>query len=330
MKIAYGINVQARNDPYVRIAEEAMRGPSKAASPGLYLVDTCPVLKYITSWFPGAGFKKETAEFRKSLDALLRTPYEDFRGRLLEGKAPKCAATSLLQTFGNSSEAESDIKITPATMYIGMLRPTVSTLSIFFLAMIFHPDVQAKAQDELDTVLGGGRLPELSDQASMPDITCVMKESLRWKPVASINLPHRLTQDDVYRGYQIPRVSIVCSNNRAILHDEDVYPNSPAFDPDRFMRDGALNTELQDPATVALGFGRRICPGRYMAQDMHWIAIASVLTTFNIIKEVNEGGEEVMPETRSLPGFVSHPMPFKCTIRPRSDRHIRLIEAALG
>ncbi|EMD37284.1 hypothetical protein CERSUDRAFT_153831 [Gelatoporia subvermispora B] len=281
-----------------------MRGPSKAATPGSYLVDTLPMLKYVPAWFPGAGFKKAAAESRKSLDALLHTPYEDLRRHMREGKTPDCAATSLLEAFGNTPEIETAIKKTLATMYIAGADTSVSTLSTFFLAMVLYPDIQAKAQDELDTILDGSRLPDLSDRASMPYITSIMKEALRWKPVVSLNLPRRLTQDDMYRGYRIPEGSLMCSNDWAIMHDESVFPSPSVFNPDRFMKDGALNTEVQDPTTIAFGFGRRICPGRYIAQDMLWISIASVLTIFNISMEMNKDGKKVMPETGSLPGFL--------------------------
>ncbi|EMD37283.1 hypothetical protein CERSUDRAFT_83037 [Gelatoporia subvermispora B] len=325
MRVAYGIDAQADDDPYIHLAEHTLHGLSKVSTFGAYLVDIWPILKHIPGWVPGAGFKKEAAEFSKSLNTLLNTPYDELHRRMLEGETPDCAAPSLLETFGKGANTELVIKRTLAMMYIGGADTTVSTLSSFFLAMTLYPEVQTKAQHELDAVLGGQRLPKFSDQASLPYVTAIMKESLRWKPVVSLNFPHRSTQDDVYRGYHIPEGSLVCSNDWAMMHDESVYPNPSCFNPDRFMKDGGLSAEVEDPATIAFGFGRRICPGRFMAQDMLWIAIASTLATITISKEVNATGEEVMPETRNLPGFLSHPRPFKCTIKPRPSS-VALIE----
>ena len=56
----------------------------------------------------------------------------------------------------------------------------------FLLAMILHPEVQARAQAELDSELGGSRLPELSDRNSLPYINLVMKEVLRWRTVTPL------------------------------------------------------------------------------------------------------------------------------------------------
>ena len=44
---------------------------------------------------------------------------------------------------------------------------------------------------------------------------------------------------------------------RAILHDSEVYPEPERFLPERFVKDGKLNPDIMDPATVAFGFGRR-------------------------------------------------------------------------
>ena len=49
--------------------------------------------------------------------------------------------------------------------------------------MALHPDVQQQAQEELDRVVGKGRLPEFSDQESLPYVNAVVKELLRWHPV---------------------------------------------------------------------------------------------------------------------------------------------------
>lgn len=60
--------------------------------------------------------------------------------------------------------------------------------------MLANPEAQAKAQAELDAVVGHGRLPEFSDQDSLPYLTAIVKEVLRWKSVlpmggSSLNLP---------------------------------------------------------------------------------------------------------------------------------------------
>jgi cytochrome P450 len=62
----------------------------------------------------------------------------------------------------------------------------ISTLFALFLALAMHPEVQEKAQKELDSVVGSGRLPTLDDQKSLPYISAIVKEISRWHTVAPI------------------------------------------------------------------------------------------------------------------------------------------------
>ena len=71
--------------------------------------------------------------------------------------------------------------------------------------MLYAPEVQKRAQQELDKVTEGQRLPEFSDRASLPYIDAIYYELMRWMPPAPYSVPHRATEDDVYRGWLIPK-----------------------------------------------------------------------------------------------------------------------------
>ena len=86
------------------------------------------------------------------------------------------------------------------------------SLESFFLAKAMHPDVQHKAQDELDRVVGNDRLPTFEDRSSLPYLSALLKEVLRWHVVAPIAVPHRAVADDEYNGYEIPAGTIVVPN----------------------------------------------------------------------------------------------------------------------
>jgi len=55
--------------------------------------------------------------------------------------------------------------------------------------MGLHPEVQIKAQTELDAVIGPDRFPEYNDRASLPYVNAIVKEVLRWNPVAPLGKP---------------------------------------------------------------------------------------------------------------------------------------------
>jgi hypothetical protein len=84
MRISYGIAVQESDDPYISIAEEAMTGVAKASIPGAFLVDLLPILKYVPSWFPGAGFQKKAAHWKETLNTMADKPFRDVQEQLVQ------------------------------------------------------------------------------------------------------------------------------------------------------------------------------------------------------------------------------------------------------
>ena len=82
----------------------------------------------------------------------------------------------------------------------------------FLVAMAMFPDVQKKAQAELDAVVGRGRLPETGDRGSLPYTDALVKELIRWHIVTPIGVPHRAVSDDEYNGYLIPAGATVLAN----------------------------------------------------------------------------------------------------------------------
>jgi hypothetical protein len=83
MKIGYGIAVQESDDPYISIAEEAMSGIAEAGIPGTFWVDLFPILKYVPSWFPGAGFQKKAARWRKTINTMAEKPFHHMQEQLV-------------------------------------------------------------------------------------------------------------------------------------------------------------------------------------------------------------------------------------------------------
>lgn len=86
-------------------------------------------------------------------------------------------------------------------------------MQMFLLAMTLHPDIQRKAQQELGAIVGPDRLPELDDRDALVYINAILMECLRWNSATPLAVPHRTMADDEYRGYFIPKGSIVIGNS---------------------------------------------------------------------------------------------------------------------
>jgi cytochrome P450 len=78
------------------------------------------------------------------------------------------------------------VKDSTATLYIAGSDTTAAAVVSFFLAMLVYPDVQRKAQAEIDRVVGKDRLPEIDDAPQLPYTQGIVNECLRWLPVTPL------------------------------------------------------------------------------------------------------------------------------------------------
>ncbi|KAF8259814.1 CyP450 monooxygenase [Lactarius quietus] len=328
LDIAYGLDIRTSDDPYLKRAEECLKIIDQAGNPGSFLVDIFPALKYVPEWMPGASFKRKAREWRGVAERFYTIPFDFVKQSMAEGTA-KSSFTSLalrdITENDDRSYQEELIKGLGGTMYTAGADTTVSIILTFFLAMLMNPAAQDQAQEEIDRVIGTDRLPTFEDESKLPFVSALSKEVFRWQQVAPFAIPHRLMEDDIYNGYFLPKNSIILGNAWAILHDDRLFPDPFTFKPERF---NGSNVDPRVPAAVdyAFGFGRRVCPGRWMAHSFIFIVVASVLSTFRIEKAVRDGRVNE-PTGAFTPGILASPEKFECTIKPRSMEAEALVRA---
>ncbi|KAF3391419.1 O-methylsterigmatocystin oxidoreductase [Penicillium rolfsii] len=328
LNIAYGYNIEPhKRDPLVDIANLALEHFAIAGTPGAWLVDMVPILTHIPRWFPGASFKRTAQDWKKNLEKVMDVPYAFVKKRVESGKFQPSYLANLFKASGYppiGSEEELVAKWSAGSLYTGGADTTVCSIETFFLAMTLYPDVQRKAQEEIDRALGGlHRLPTVADRKDLPYINAVVKEVFRWHPVAPMGIPHMSIEADKYEGYHIPKGSLIMPNIWAMTHDPEVYHNPMAFEPERFLYFDGKEPEM-DPCTIIFGFGRRVCPGRILADITVYLTVARSLAVFNATKAIENGKVvEVKPEFRA--GVISHPVPWKFNITSRSQQHEALI-----
>ncbi|KAJ6585088.1 cytochrome P450 [Mycena capillaripes] len=327
MATTYGYDIKPTHDRFVDLAEDAVKRLGDSVFPGAFTVNTFPFLRHLPSWFPGCSFHRFAKDTSEVLFEMKNAPFDFVRQSMRDGVGRSSVLSQLLEhndAHGGSREQETMIKDVTAAAYAGAAHTTSAALETFIIAMAMNPEAAKKAQNEIDTVTGLSRLPGFEDRSVLPYCEAVYREIMRWRPMVPLGVPHATSEDDVYKGYFIPKGTIVLSNIWAMVHDESIYPNPEKFSPERFFNaDGQLNA---NDNILSFGFGRRICVGRHAADATVWAVMVSVLSVFNIAKAKDSTGKEIDIKLVYSDDAVSRPLPFKCSITPRSDAMKRLIE----
>lgn len=309
---------------------------SLATVPMTWMVDCIPALKYLPDWFPGTAFKATARQWLKVTKATVDIPHLFVKRQMSEGTFGKSYVSNLIQRHCDNAHNEGDktthvttsaehehiIKYTAATLYGGASDTIVSSMSCFVLAMVMFPEVQSKAQREIEQVIGLGRLPTLEDRDKLPYVDGVVKEALRWYPAAPLGFPHVTSEDIIYNNYFIPRGAFLIPAVWWFCHDPQVYAKPDEFDPERYFEP----RNEPDPKSVVYGFGRRICPGRHLADSTLFLAIAQMLTVFAISKAEDAEGKQQGATLTPTPGIISHPKDFPYRIEPREEHQEQLIK----
>ncbi|TFK33800.1 cytochrome P450 [Crucibulum laeve] len=276
MSMLYGYELMppVNNDHMYAITEEAVRKGAESLIPGASIVNTFPTLRHLPRWFPGIGFK-EALKIEKLTEDMKASTMKFVKSKMANAAVQQCSRT-VSRCRASPPRGCGDVIFGCAPF------TTVAAIATFILAMMLYPDVQKKAQRELDKVIGVDCLPTNEDRCSLPYLEAIYRETGRWIPVTNLAAPHATSQDDVYNGFFIPKGSYIRIYNRAVAHNLEVYPEPDAFKPERFFdHNSHLNS---DEVNYAFGFGRRICPGRNLASSTVWLTMASILSAFNVKK----------------------------------------------
>lgn len=314
LEFTYGRRMDGKNDPIISMANslaESMTKGLTAERAGLLMA--LPILKYVPSWFPGAAFQDEARRCRSTMESFSDIPFSMAKEQAESGVLQPSFVSDILQ----QGEAEESVARETATgIYIAAGETTSSTLKTLVLAMILNPEIQDRVHAELDTVIGKGVLPTFEDRERLPYLQAVLLEIMRWHPVAPLGAPHATTTSDVVEGYYIPEGAIVIFNTWAMVNNE--YNDPERFDPTRHLTaDGQLKPDAMQDNSKYFGFGRRICPGRFFANDSLWAAAAVILSAFRFEKAKDSSGNEIEINPVFHHGALSYPSSFQCSITSR-------------
>ncbi|KAL2173069.1 cytochrome P450 [Thermothelomyces heterothallicus CBS 202.75] len=323
--VTYGRRVEdVRTDVVVRMNAEAMERLTSVNIPGKYAVERYPALKHIPSLF--APWKAQVLEQRKKDIKMYMGLMDDVKKRMAAGTLPDCFAKHILEEQENLGMTDLEVAYTAGSPFGAGVETSAGSLASFLLACVkFGDSFIPRAQAELDRVVGSDRLPTFDDLPSLEFVRAIVSETLRWRPVAVLGgTPHASTADDVYKGMFIPKGSTIIAPLWSIHLNEADFPDPHSFQPERFLGQREYPGNL---GHSAFGWGRRICPGMHLGSASVAINIARILWAFDVRPARNEKGEPIDVDIFAFSdGFNSTPLPFECSITPRSDKHARMVE----
>ncbi|GKZ36944.1 hypothetical protein AbraIFM66950_008209 [Aspergillus brasiliensis] len=258
--LAYGEpTVDNGNAPQLEEVDKIAKAFANAIDTGNWLVDSFPILKRLPSWI---------APFRRYGEQIHDETVKLFRAKT-NAALKKGGWNWVTHTKNNAEQMdEHEFLYVIGVLYQAGVHVSVAALRHFLVACQLHPSAVDTAQQEINSVLGPTQnMPGLDDLARLPYTSAFFREVMRWRPLTPIGAPHALVEDDDYQGYHLPRGTLIMPNHWELdLNDGE-------FRPERWL------TGSQPPVNV-FGFGRRICPGRHLAEDALSLLMTRMLWAF--------------------------------------------------
>jgi cytochrome P450 len=190
MSLIYGIRTKNTEVKHMGELYEVMEKWSSVMETGATPpVDLVPWLKYVPEWMLG-NWKSRAREVSRGMNGLYARLTDRVLKRRKEGVKLESLLDYILDQAPEVELSRHELNFFGGTIMEGGSDTTSSMILAFIHAMIKYPDVQKMAQDEIDRVLGGSRSPKWSDYAELPYVSQVVKETMRWRPVTPLSVPH--------------------------------------------------------------------------------------------------------------------------------------------
>ncbi|CAG7918721.1 unnamed protein product [Penicillium olsonii] len=294
------------------------------------IIDFFPWLRNLPEFLIPA--QKKAKELHRREKALYLSHWLRAKEEIRQGNLNPCFCAGMYEAQQKDGFSDDQAAYISGTLLEAGSDTTSSTLYAFIQAMLLFPDVQRKAQDEIERVIGSSRLPVMEDLSELQYIRACMKETVRWMPTTILGaVPHAVTQDDEYRGMFIPKNAGVLNNVWAIHMDPNRHPSPRTFNPNRYLDDqqsfgdAAANPDPSQRDVFTFGAGRRICPGIHVAERSLFLGMARILWAFRIEAEIVDGSPVLPDPDRLTQGFVCMPEEFGARITPRSQGRADLV-----
>ncbi|RVW85644.1 Flavonoid 3'-monooxygenase [Vitis vinifera] len=282
--------------------------------------DFVPALEWLDLQGVAAKMKKLHARF----DAFLGAIVEEHKISGSAGSERHVDLLSTLISVRDNADGEGgkltdvEIKALLLNLFTAGTDTSSSTVEWAIAELIRHPEMMAQAQQELDAVVGRGRLVTDLDLPQLTYLQAIIKETFRLHPSTPLSLPRMAAESCEINGYHIPKNATLLVNVWAIARDPEVWEKPLEFRPSRFLPGGERpNADVRgnDFEVIPFGAGRRICAGMSLGLRMVHLLTATLVHAFNwelpegqVAEKLNMDEAYGLTLQRAAPLMV-HPLP---------------------
>ncbi|XP_019583895.2 cytochrome P450 2E1 isoform X2 [Rhinolophus sinicus] len=206
-----------------------------------------------------------------------------------------------------------NIAVTVADLLFAGTVTTSTTLRYGLLILMKYPDVAEKLHEEIDRVIGPSRIPAIKDRLEMPYTDAVVHEIMRFINLVPSNVYHKANRDTVFRGYVIPKGTIIIPTLDSLLYDKQEFPDPEQFKPEHFLNENG-KFKYSDHFK-AFSAGKRVCVGEGLARMELFLFLAAMLQHFRLKSLVDPKDIDLSPIVN---GFGSIPPQYEFCVIPRS------------
>uniref|UniRef100_A0A672IQ30 Cytochrome P450, family 2, subfamily Y, polypeptide 3 n=1 Tax=Salarias fasciatus TaxID=181472 RepID=A0A672IQ30_SALFA len=269
----------------------------------------------VMKWLPG-GHHKAFADIDK-MRSFVMSKIQAHR-ETLDPSSPRdyidCFLNRISQEKDNPTTEfqEDNLVSTVMNLFLAGTETTSSTIKYALNVMVKYPKIQDAMQQEIDSVIGQKRSPRMEDRKSLPFTDAVLHEIQRFMDIVPMGVPHYALSDISFKGYTIPKDTIIFPLLHSVLKEENRWATPWSFNPQHFLdQNGNFK---KNPAFLPFSAGKRACVGESLARMEIFLFMVSLLQTFTFSTSEGPDSIDLNPEYSS---FANLPRTYLITATPR-------------
>jgi len=327
VEIGFEINVAVANVMWAMLTGERrphddplLLGLLKAVNRCIELATTSGVLlfmPFLIKFLPECLFG--ITEMRK----LMKTTYGYLREVIQqhklnptdEAEEPKDFIDAFLRESNKSDKHESfndfQLEVLCNELFGAGGEPTSVTLKWAIRYLAKNPEVQRKAQEEMNQVVGENAKVTLADRQNMPYVQAMIMDLIRLSDIHPIGVMHSPSRDTIIDGYHVPKGTFIFPNFHKVHRDTEFWDKPEELCPEHWLD---INGKFvpKHEGFLSFGTGKRRCPGHDIALMELFLFLTNLMQKFTFNLAPGDCGK-----VEATAGCVVSPKPYPISLSPR-------------